>query len=149
MKKLFAIGLVLLLAAACWSIDIYRGTQFTPAWDAVTEMADGSPIAPTDTISYELYYSPVVDPGNPSVLDPQNPLAHTFYGATDQLELVFDVPQDGQFYAIAVRAVLVDELSQTFYSALNWSYENGDLTPNPFLYQQSGSPASPKGLSRD
>ena len=149
MKKLFAVFLVMLLAVACWSIDIYRGTQFTPAWDAVTTMVDGTPIAPTDTVSYEVYYSPVADPGNPSVQDPQNPAAHTFYGATTALEIVFDVPQDGQVYAIAVRAVLVDELAQTFYSTLNWSYENGELTPNPFLYQQSGNPASPKGLNRD
>lgn len=149
MKKLFAIFLVMLLAVACWSIDIFRGTEATPTWDAVTTMADGTPVAPTDTVAYEVYMSPVPDPQNPSVEFPQDAAQHTFLGGTNQLELLISIPQDGQVYAIAVRTVLTDENANVFYSVLNWSYENGEWTPNPFLYQGSQNPKAPKTLQRD
>ena len=148
MKKLFIIGLMLILTMGCWGIDIFRGTEQTPTWFAVTEMDDGTPVSPTDSISYEIYMSPVADPDNPSVPNPQDVSQHIFVGSTVALDFTVAVPQDGICYAIAIRTVLIDEDLETHYSGLNWSFENGEWTPNPFLYQGKRNPKRPKGLNR-
>jgi hypothetical protein len=150
MKKTILVIWLILVSLACWSVDIFRGTDATPTWDAVILMTDGTPISPADTVAYEIYISPVADYLNPSVPFPQDPAQHTLLAEVFTLFYNVIIPQDGQIYAIAVRTVLyIDGGPIIEYSSLNWSYENGVFTPNPFLYQGLLSPKPPEGLNRE
>jgi hypothetical protein len=150
MKRSLLIVVLVLVSLACWGVDIFRGTDATPTWDPVTLMTDGTPISPADTVAYEVYISPVADYLNPSVPFPQDPAQHTLLSEVFVESYTLAIPQDGQVYAIAIRTALYIDGGPTIeYSTLNWSYENGVFTPNPFLYQGLQAPKPPEGLSRE
>ena len=56
MKKLFiSMLLVCFLSAPSWAITWINGTPQTLAWDAVTTLADDTPVPSTDIIQYEVF----------------------------------------------------------------------------------------------
>lgn len=109
--------------------EVYYANQITVAWD---------PVSDSGAISYEVYMSsyPVVDP-----LDPG---AHILVLETTATEAVVTFPVEGK-YAVGVRTKKsIDD--EELYSEINWSYENGVNTPNPFIVGYYISPAAPVNL---
>jgi len=151
MKRLFAIGLVLLLAATCVTAQTvhYRDTA-TLAWDAVVQTnvqvgidGEGEPVVEeVQAIEYEVFRTPypVADRSSGTLL-----------GMTSLLEFDITIPDDDQAYAYGVRTVYTTVAATVVYSEINWSDQNGEWTPDPFLYARLARVLRwpPKGLSRE
>jgi hypothetical protein len=103
--------------------------QITIEWDAVTD---------TGAISYEVYFAPY------PVADPQNVDTLTFVEETALLESTVTFATEGK-YAVGVRTKKVID-GETLFSEVNWSYENGVNTPNPFIVGFFTPPVAPENL---
>lgn len=142
MKRIAVLLSFLVIASSVWAQALIYTQQATLSWNAVTELDDGTPIDPADTVQYEVGRS--IDP----VADRTTP--ETIVGMTTTLTLDVTLPQDGQWYVFAVRAVLVTDGGQTtLYSPWNWSDQNGVATPDPFWYRHPSivPPSIPLGFA--
>ena len=109
--------------------EVYYANQVTVAWD---------PVIDSGAISYEVYISPY------PVVDTLDPGAHTLVLETAATEAVVTFQAEGK-YAVGVRTKkLID--GEELYSEINWSYENGAMTPNPFIVGYYTGPAAPVNL---
>jgi len=144
MKKVFLVLLMLFIVAltACGQ-TVYYKNEATLQWDPVTTDADGNPLLPTDTLTYEVY----IYDYNIGVADPQS---------TAELAFIDEVAACGKLivfphrttWAAGVRTKLVDGDANITYSPLAWSYipEDADLVSGPFLYSPYGTPTKPTDL---
>ena len=96
------------------------------------------PVPDSGAISYEIYVSPY------PVVDPLDPGAHTLVLETPETEAVVTFPSEGK-YAIGVRTKKSID-GEELYSEINWSHENGEMTPNPFIVGYYTGPAAPVNL---
>ena len=73
-----------------------------------------------------------------------DPGAHTLVLETTDTEAGITFPSEGK-YAVGVRTKKSID-GQELFSEINWSYENGEMTPNPFIVGYYTSPAAPVNL---
>jgi hypothetical protein len=134
MRKLLTIGALLILAVSCFAqIDqIHYLDNATLAWDPVTTDANGDPLLPDDTVTYEVY---VYDYYNPPT-DDQVIADLTFVGAPTTTEQVINFSGFARTgWAAGVRAVVTDGQGAVYYSDIAWSYDPVAVNPiQPFLY---------------
>lgn len=138
---LILLALVLVACAGFAQTVIYRD-QATLQWDAVTSDANGDPLLPEDTVTYEVYiYDSALS------INDQLPANLIYIGETAATELVIVFPSRRNWYA-GVRAKVVTGEPATFYSAIAWSYDATKVADSPFVYQPLGSaaPAIPDNL---
>lgn len=116
MKKWPVLFVLLLVLPLLYAQEVHYVNQISVAWD---------PVSSTGEITYEVFYSsyPVVDP-----LDFD---AHVLVVETPTPTAVITFSEEGK-YAIGVRTKKVID-GEILYSDMNWSYENGLSTPNPFI----------------
>jgi len=116
-KKLIRILIVLLLVAPLsLAQEVHYANQISVAWN---------PVVDSGAISYQVYISPY------PVVDPLDPDAHMLVSETTSTQAVVTFSGEGKF-AIGVRTKKEFE-GETLYSDINWSFENGESTPNPFI----------------
>jgi len=129
MKK---IGLLLLI---CLPLLLAQTVVYTNAavvaWDAVTKLADGSPVPTGDAISYEVLRAPAGNKASAVVV-----------GETPQLQFAVTFPSEGD-WVVGVRAVRTTG-TERLMSDINWSDVGG--TPNPFVLRYYRGPAVPGNL---
>jgi hypothetical protein len=116
-KRFFYIAFVLLLFMLSMSIaqEIQYTNQITIAWDPMTSLADGSPIPAKDVIIYEIFKG------------------DQLIGETSELQYTVTFDQEGE-YRVGVRTKRqVASTGDIVYSEINYSDQNGDSTPNPFV----------------
>jgi len=144
MKKILLIVLMVLVVGvtACGQ-TVYYKNEATLQWDAVTTDADGNPLLPTDTLTYEVY----IYDYNVGVADPQSIGDLTFIAGTPLLEQLIVFPYRTT-WAAGVRTKLVDGDANITCSPLAWSYipEDADIVSGPFLYSPFGIPDKPEDL---
>lgn len=141
--RLLSLLLLVALAACVSAQTVVYKSQATLAWDAPTETTDGSPILPTDALTFEVYlYDYTV-----GVADPQNVGLLTFIAETAATEQLIVFPHRA-VWAAGVRAKLVDAGGAVSYSAVAWSYleVDADAVAGPFCYSPQGLPAKPSVL---
>ena len=118
MKSLFIKVLIVLFLIAPFLIaqEVHYANQVTVAWDQVSD---------TGTISYEVFVAPypLPDPLDLGTLDP--PIETTALEATVSFSI------EGSF-TVGVRTKKSID-GEILYSDINWSFENGVNTPNPFI----------------
>lgn len=136
MKKIIlAILLVFLFTVPAMAQTVpdtwYKTLSGTVAWDAVTTYEDGSPLAPTDVMTYNVYIKNVTTG------------VETKIGATPSLLLSIVIPNRGKY-----RVGIQSELSPTEISAIGWS-------DNPVICSTAGTfgfrlmfPAGAKNLKK-
>lgn len=108
--------ILLLVTPFLFAQEVHYANQVTVAWDSVS---------PPGTVSYQVFVATY------PVVDPQNPGAHDLQVETEATEATVTFPAEGK-YAIGVRTKkLID--GEILYSEINWSFENGESTPNPFI----------------
>jgi len=107
---------------------IYDNTV-TIAWDAVAPVS-GS------TITYEVAFAPLDNLGNIIIA-----------GETELLEYTVTVTTSGDT-VIGVRTIqAINSTGKIYYSKWNWSHQNGEMTPNPFILRPAYSgPDAPANL---
>ena len=116
MKKLIVlVTMFCLLSAPVWAITWHNGTPQTLAWDAVTQLADDTPVPATDIIEYELFRidSRTGDKNNPTSL-----------GTTRATSMVVNFTEGRWFVGVQARRLVPDgsgghELADV--SAVSWS----------------------------
>ena len=144
MKKVFLVLLMLFIVAltACGQ-TVYYKNEATLQWDAVMTDADGNPLLPTDTLTYEVY----IYDYNAGVVDPQSTAELTFIDEVVALEKLIVFPHRTT-WAAGVRTKLIDGDANITCSPLAWSYitEDADVVSGPFLYSPFGTPAKPEDL---
>ena len=144
MKKLLLVILMVLMVGviACGQTVHYKN-EATLQWDAVTTDADGNPLLPTDTLTYEIY----IYDYNIGITDPQSTTELTFINETAVVEQLIVFPHR-TIWAAGVRTKLIDGNANVTYSLLAWSYipEDADLVSGPFLYSPFGIPIKPRDL---
>ena len=116
-KRFFFIAFVLLLSLLSVSIaqEVQYTNQITIAWDPVTQLTDGSPIPAGDVITYEIFK------------------ADELIGETAELQYTVTFDQEGE-YKVGVRTKRqVASTGDIVYSEINYSDQNGESTPNPFV----------------
>ena len=109
--------------------EVYYANQVTVGWD---------PVSDSGAISYEVYVSPY------PVVNPLDPGAHILVVETTATEAVVTFQAEGK-YAVGVRTKKSIE-GEELFSEINWSYENGAMTPNPFIVGYYIGPAAPVNL---
>jgi hypothetical protein len=109
--------------------EVYYTNKVTVALD---------PVLDSGAYSYEVNVSPY------PVLNPQDPGAHTLVLETTATEAVVTFQAEGK-YAIGIRARKSID-GEELYFEINWSYENGALTPNPFIVGYYTGPDVPVNL---
>jgi hypothetical protein len=125
MKKLIAIGILILVLFSAWAQDVIYTNQATVAWDAVAPLGG-------DTITYEVWIS--------------DGTTDTLMAETDLLEHTITFGVEGS-WTIGVRTVrTITATGERLYSEMNWSDVNGEATPNPFVIRFYLPPAAPLGL---
>lgn len=129
MKRLLILALLVGLAACVSAQTVYYQTAPTLMWDAVTQDSNGDPFLPTDTIEYEVYLWDH-DQGDVTV---QLPGALTFFGVTDQTELVLAFPYRAT-WDVAVRTKHTDAGANVVFSAFGYSTVLEDTATGPFSY---------------
>jgi hypothetical protein len=132
---LLAVLMVLAFAAMAEAQTVVTANQVTVAWDAV------SPIEAGDVMSYEVFRARLPLSG-----DRQNPAAHEKLGSTPSLQYTVTFNAEGR-YIIGVRTVRNVNGTGTFtYSDINWSDDNGEGTPVPFVIEFYVRPGAPLDL---
>ena len=145
MKKI-AIGLLLavIVLGCATAQQVFYKTEATVLWDAVTLDAQGNPLMPTDSISYQVYlYDDTI-----GVVDDQNPSLLINYGSAAVTEMLMIFPYR-TIWNVGVRAVLTDGGGNISYSpTISWSYDAAVADPvaGPFVYSPLGLPEAPEGL---
>jgi hypothetical protein len=95
--------------------EVQYTNQITIAWDPVISLADGSPIPAGDVITYEIF--------NPDEL----------IGETTELQYTVTFDHEGE-YIVGVRTKRqVTSTGDIVYSEINYSDQNGESTPDPFV----------------
>lgn len=139
MKRL--VVLFLLAAALGFGQALIYTPNATLSWEAVTTLDNGNPIPADGVVTYEIGRSP--DP------IPDRNAPASLLGETAALSFPIVLPEDGVWYAFAVRTKLVADAGATvLYSPWNWSDDNGASTPNPFWYRHPSTvpPSAPLGF---
>ena len=128
---------ILFLLLLC--LPLLLGQQ--PVYDNVVEIAWDAVSAPAGTtISYEVFYAPLADQSNA-----------TLVGDTAGVEYTISITNFGD-WTVGVRTVqTVIASGAVQVSAINWSHENGISTPDPFFLRRVPpypAPAAPVNLRR-
>jgi len=142
-RALLILAALALVACVGFTQDIIYKDQATLLWDAVTEDANGDPLLPEDTVSYEVY---IYD--SALTIDDQNTANLIFIAEASVTEQLIVFPERKNWYA-GVRAKIVTGEGITNFSNIAWSYEEVPVTMTaPFAYQPQGGvvPADPQGL---
>ena len=116
-KRFFYIAFVFLLSTLSLSIaqEVHYTNQITVAWDPVTLLTDGSPIPAGDVITYEIFKG------------------DELIGETAEIQYTVTFDQEGE-YRVGVRTKRqVASTGDIIYSEINYSDQNGDSTPDPFV----------------
>ena len=119
MKKVLLAVVVLLLCATAVTAQVTHWTnQATVEWDAVTTLADGSPVPVGDTIAYRVW----------TRIDG----AETMVAEVSTTAYTFTFTEEG-IYTVGVQTVRYPENGDPeIISEINWSDVNGVFTPDPF-----------------
>jgi hypothetical protein len=125
--------LLLVVVLAFGQTPIYTN-QVTVAWDEV------APLEPSDVIAYEVFRSPF-----PITGDRQDPADHESLGELTPTSMSITFAVEGD-YVIGVRTVRMVSGGEIVYSDINWSDENGEFTPNPFIVKFYKAIQRPKNL---
>jgi hypothetical protein len=104
--------------------EVYYANQVTVALD---------PVSDSGAISYEVDVSPY------PVLNPLDPGAHTLVLETTETVAVVTFQAEGK-YAVGVRTKKSID-GEKLFSEINWSHENGVITPDPFIVGYYPGPA--------
>lgn len=127
MKKLIAIGVFLLVLLSVVGQEVVYTNQVTIEWDAVAPMGG-------DAITYEVWQ----DDG----------ATQTLLGETAGLYYTVTFGTEGS-YVLGVRTVrTITATGERLYSDMNWSDEDGEATPNPFVVRYYVPPVAPGNLRR-
>ncbi len=102
------------------------------AWD---------PVSDSGVISYQVYVSPY------PVVGPLDPGAHFLVLETTETDAVVTVQAEGK-YAVGIRTKKSID-GEELYSEINWSYENGVNTPDPFIVGYYIRPDAPVNLNAE
>lgn len=127
MKKVLLI--ILFCLPPLMGQEVYYANQVTVEWD---------PVSDSGVFSYQVYVSPYL------VVNPLDPGAHTLLFETTATEAVVTFQAEGK-YAVGVRTKKSID-GEELFSDINWSYENGATTPNPFIVECYTGPAAPINL---
>lgn len=126
MKRLVIIFLMVL--PLLLGQTIIKDNHVSIAWDPVIS-------ADNDIISYEIFITQSGDY-----------VAAQSIGQTELLEFDVEIPNEGN-WIIGVRTVrTIIENNEVLYSEINWSDQNGEATPNPFIVRWYMVPAAPNNL---
>jgi len=141
-RALLILAALALVACVGWTQDIIYKDQATLQWDAVTTDANGDPLLPEDTVTYEVY---IYD--SALTIDDQNTANLIFIAETAGTEQLIVFPERRNWYA-GVRAKIVTGEPVTQYSMIAWSYDSEAVADVPFGYQPLGGvvPAVPDNL---
>ena len=124
---------VLLIILFCLPLlmgqEVYYANQVTVEWD---------PVIDSGAISYQVYVSPY------PVVNPLDPGAHTLVLETTEAEAVVTFQAEGK-YTVGIRTKKSID-GEELFSEINWSYENGVNTPDPFIVGYYSDPAAPVNL---
>jgi hypothetical protein len=121
-----------------FSLRISLGSLFLRLLDLLQVTVEWDPVSDTGAISYEICVSPY------PVSNPLGPGVHTLVLETSATEAVVTFPSEGK-YAVGVRTKKLIAGEEPF-SKINWSCENGEMTPNPFIVGYYTGPAAPVKL---
>jgi hypothetical protein len=125
MKKLIAIGILILVLFSAWAQDVIYTNQATVAWDPVAPLGG-------DVITYEVWIS--------------DGITETLMIETDLLEHTITFGAEGSF-KVGVRTVrTITATGERLFSDMNWSDVNGASTPDPFVIRFYLPPDAPLGL---
>jgi hypothetical protein len=127
MKKLFIIGLVLLMASLAIGQTIHYANQATIQWDAVTTYLDGTNLPTGTIVTYEIYLKDGVQ---------------TKFGETTTTQFTVTLT-DYLIHDVGVRAAITLS-GKTYYSEITWSSIEGK--PDPFVLQVYPAPAKVQNL---
>jgi hypothetical protein len=134
MKRAIALALVLLVAACAFAQVVVYENSAILEWDAITQDANGDPLLPGDTVTYDVYF---YDYGSPP-LDVQDVGQLTYYGSTTDLSLTVVFPERRE-WIVGVRGTITDGGGTSGDpSAIAWSIIEGDVDiatmGGPFYY---------------
>lgn len=139
MKKLLFLAICMVFIFACVTAQtIHYVTEADISWDAVTELSDGTPIPPEDTVEYEVWLRDTA-------------LVETLL-TTISTTIYHLVLPGVDTYTVGVSTKRTAQGGEVTYSEINWSDVNGVFTPNPFVYahpSQQVAPKAPLGLSTE
>ena len=133
MKKIWIVFVVLLLCTTVVTAQVTHWTnQATVEWDAVTTLADGTPIPVGDIIAYRVY----TRAGS----------TETLVGEVSTTSYTFTFADEG-IYTVGVQTVRYPVSGDPeIVSEINWSDMNGAMTPDPFYLGFYKGVAAPEGL---
>lgn len=129
MKKLIVFALLMLPFLLGQTI-VYVNSAVI-AWDAVTKLADGTPVPVGEVVKYEVLRA-----------RPAAKASAVVVGETAALEYVISFPAEGD-WVVGVRAVRTVG-TERIVSDINWSDVSG--IPSPFVLRYYRGPAVPENL---
>lgn len=110
MKRWIIVLLLLLTPAIAFAVDNWHtANQITVAWDAVTQLSDGSPVPPTSTINYKIYIRPD---------GAASPITEIASGTATQATIT--LVAEGKYVA-GIKAVRIESGETISESAISWS----------------------------
>lgn len=112
MKKLILIILTfILLTSLSFSQTWYPANQKTIAWDAVTELDDGSPIPSDDKVKYQIYIVQENSAKSTAII----------LGTTEETQFLVTIPHEGKWF-VGVKAQRFDSNGNLISeSEISWS----------------------------
>ena len=138
MKKfIFIVMFILMTIGFAEAQTWYSANQKTVAWDAVTALADGSPIPADSSVQYRVFIAPSTATGEDQKIE---------MGIATGTNYLITLTTQGRYW-VGIRSELVSNSVVVAQSAISWS-DDSSKVPNGQTWGLSSftAPAGTKGL---